>query len=494
MQSISLVFSLSKLKLGLIELIIRYKFFLLFVVPFLVTLTIVGPLYAQTQLNMDDFYSQVQSSSQWWDQLWQDTFLNMDNNTADSFNQVFTIMMQIVKVISAVVLTVYIITISALIARDGLIVIPFLFRGLLVIALISHLFLGNGRNYSSIAYAGKVLFNQMSAAMLQANINGVSITNALTDRVVSAKSKVYLEREINICDAMPNPSVILPESLSSSFPLDEQNPDLNPDQLTATKRLNCYYRVKQIADDLREQAAKQQCFGIPGVNFACASTVRFLTGLGSDLEQIYSNEAERLKGGNVQSLDRMAQIGPMLRDYLLGNAAVGLFQGIMYALQQFFSSLQELILFLWALTAPVIAAFSILPTATINGLLQWGVVYVSVILCQTYYLMIVGIFASRLQASESGMAGDILFPFVLGLGAWLIAAGLASGGAIVAVRSLTNAGITAITTVGSLGAMAVGGSVGGTVIRGSAAGVSRNVGASVANSAARVPSTSRSRV
>jgi hypothetical protein len=65
-------------------------------------------------------------------------------------------------------------------------------RGILVIILISYLFLGNGSNYGSIAYAGKVLFNQVTAALLQANINGVSITNALTDQIVSTKAKTSL--------------------------------------------------------------------------------------------------------------------------------------------------------------------------------------------------------------------------------------------------------------------------------------------------------------
>ncbi len=74
------------------------------------------------------------------------------------------------------------------------------------------------------------------------------------------------------------------------------------------------------------------------------------------------------------------------------------------------------------------------------------------------------------------MLGDILFPFVLGLGSWLIAAGLAAGGATMAMRSLTNAGITSIATVGSLGAMAVGGPIGGAV-----AGAASNGARSVAN-------------
>jgi hypothetical protein len=207
------------------------------------------------------------------------------------------------------------------------------------------------------------------------------------------------------------------------------------------------------------------------------------------LQQNISTEFEKLKGGNIQSIDKLVSVGPMFRDYVLGNAAVGLFQGLMYALQYFFANLQELILFLWALTAPVMGAYSIMPSSTIGGLLQWLVTYISIILSQAYYLIIIGIFASLLQSSESSMLGDILFPFVLGLGAWVIAAGLASGGAIMAARSLTNAGITSISTVGTLGAMVVAGPMGGVVAGGVSSGIR-----SVATSTARVPSPMRSRV
>lgn len=456
MRFISLVCSPNKLSR-------RYRFLSLGVVLFLITLTLAGPVYAQAQLNIDGFYTQVQNTSQWWEQMWQSTFLGLGGSSVSAVSQAYSVMMQLVRIIAACVLTVYIVTMFATIARDGLAAFQFMARGLLVIALISYLFLGDGSNFGSIAYGGKVLFNRVNTAMLQANINGVSITNALTDQIVSTKAKTYLEREIKICDALPNPAVILPQALSGGFPLDEQNSQLNPDQAAAVRRLNCYYRVKQIADGIREQTAQQQCLGIPGVNYACAATSRFLAGFGNQLEQTYITEFEKLKGGDLRSLDKIASVAPMFRDYVLGNAAIGLIQGIMYALQYFFANLQELILFLWAMTAPVMAAYSIFPNSTIGGLLQWGITYLSVILSQVYYLLIIGIFASLLQSNESSMLGDILFPFVLGLGSWLIAAGLAAGGANMAVRSLTNAGITSIATVGTLGAMAIGGPVGGAV-------------------------------
>lgn len=493
MQSTSLVFFQNRRRLYPIRLFKRYRF-QLFVIVFLLTLNLAGPVYAQAQLNMDGFLTQVQNTSDWWERLWQTTFLSLGGSSVSAFSQTFTVMMQIVRLISACVLSVYILTIFLTFARDGLAAIQFMVRGMLTIALISSLFLGNGGNYGSIAYAGKILFNRVNVSMLQANISGISITNALTDQIVSTKSKTYLEREIRICDALPNPSVILPAALSGNFPLDERNNELNPDQLAATKRLNCYYQVKRIADSLREQTAQQQCFGIPGVNYACASSARFLKGFGDDLQQSLSAEFEKLKGGQIQSIDKLASIAPMFRDYVLGNVFIGVFQGIMYALQYFFANLQELILFLWALTAPVMAAYSIMPSSTIGGLLQWGVTYISIILSQAYYLVIVGIFASLLQTSDSSMLGDILFPFVLGLGAWSIAAGLASGGAIIAVRSLTNAGITSISTVGTLGAMAMAGPIGGVVAGGISSSITNVASSGVTKSAARVPSPSRARV
>jgi hypothetical protein len=489
MQFICLVFSLDKLRPS--KLSRKRRLLVGAIVLFLVTLALAGPVYAQAKLNIDGFYTQVQNTAGWWERMWQSTFLGLGAPSVDAVTQVFTVMMQLVRLIAACVLSVYIVTMFSILARDGLAAFQFMFRGLLVIALISYLFLGNGSNYGSIAYAGKVVFNQVTAAMLQANINGISTTNALTDQIVSSKSKAYLEREIRICDAMPNPAVILPEALSGNFPLDERNPDLNPDQLAAVRRLNCYYRVKGIADELREQAAKGQCFGIPGVNYACAATARFLAGFVDDLENTYSVEFEKLKGGNIGSIDKLVSIGPMFRDYLLGNAAIGFFQGLMYGLQYFFANLQELILFLWALTAPVMAAYSIFPYSSIGGLLQWGVTYISVILSQAYYLLIVGIFASLIQSSETAMLNDILFPFVLGLGAWLIAAGLAAGGAIMAVRSLTNAGVTAISTVGTLGALAVGGPIAGGVVSTASSGAKSVARSGAAKGAARVPSTSR---
>jgi len=214
--------------------------------------------------------------------------------------------------------------------------------------------------------------------------------------------------------------------------------------------------------------------GIPGVNFACAATARFLGGFYDDMTKTISAELDRLRGGQVPNVDNFVPLA-IFRDYVLGNTAIGLFQGIMYAMQYFFATLQELILFLWALTAPVMAAYSIFPTSNISGLLQWGVTYLSIILCQVYYVMTIAIFASLIQTSETSMLSDILFPLVMGVGAWVIAAGLAGGGAIIAVRSLTNAGITTIATVGSLGVMAVGGLAGGAVGRAAVGAASSSI-------------------
>jgi len=438
---------------------------------FLAVLTLAGPVSAQAQLNIDGFYAQVQSTSEWWEKTWRSTFLGLGAPTTDGVAQVFGVMMQLVRLISAIVLTIYIVTMFSILARDGLAALQFMFRGILVIALISYLFLGNGSNFGSIAYGGKMLFNNITAAMLKANIQGVSITNTLTDQIVSSKAKSELEREIKICDAMPNPAVILPQALSGTFPLDEASPVLDPDQQTAVRRLNCYYRVGEYANKLREQAAQQQCFSIPGVNYVCAAAARFLSGFYDDLKDTYTKEFEKLQNGKVPSLS-IDTYHPLaiFRDYVLGNSAISIFQGFMYSLQYFFANLQELILFLWALTAPVMAAYSIFPFSNISGLIQWGITFISVILSQAYYLIIIGLFTSLIQSSQTSMLSDILFPFVLGLGAWVIAAGLAAGGATLAVRSLTNAGITSISTVGALGAMALGGPIGGAVVGAASSG------------------------
>ncbi len=439
------------------------------IVLFLAVLTLAGPVYAQAQLNIDGFYAQAQSTSQWWEKTWRSTFLGLGAPSTDGVAQVFGVMMQLVRILSALVLTIYIVTMFSILARDGMAALQFMFRGILVIALISYLFLGNGSNFGSIAYAGKMLFNRVTAAMLNANIQGVSIKNAVTDQIVSTKAKSDLEREIKICDAMPNPAVILPQALSGTFPLDEASPNLDPDQQTAVRRLNCYYRVGEYANKLREQAAQQQCFSIPGVNYVCAAAARFLSGFYDDLKDTYTREFEKLQNGKLPTLDHLVPLA-IFRDYVLGNSAIALFQGIMYSLQYFFANLQELILFLWALTAPVMAAYSIFPFSNISGLIQWGVTYVSIILSQAYYLIIIAIFTSLIQSSQTSMLSDILFPFVLGLGAWVIAAGLAAGGAVMAVRSLTNAGITSISTVGALGAMALGGPIGGAVVGAASSG------------------------
>ncbi len=453
----------------------RGRHLALFIILFLVVLTLAGPVHAQAQLNIDGFYNQLQKTSQWWDQLWRSTFLGLGAPTTNSVSQVFPVFMQFVRIIAACVVTIYIVTMFSIIGRDGLAAFQFMIRGSLVIVLISYLFLGDGSNFGSIAYGGKILFNRVTAAMMKANINGVSITNALTDQIVSSKSKHYLEQEIKVCDAMPNPGVTLPDAFSDTFPLNEKDPQLNPDQQAAVRRLNCYYQVKGIADQLREQAASQQCFGIPGVNYACASTERFLSGFVHDMTYTYQAEFQKLKQHKLPNADNLLPLYN-IRNYILGNVGIAFFQGLMYGLQYFFANLQELILFLWALTAPVMAAYSIFPFSNTGSLVTWGVTYLSVILSQVYYLIIIGLFASLLQSAQTTMLGDIVFPFVLGLGAWVIAASLATGGAIMAVRSLTNAGITTISTVGSLGAMATGGPIVAGAVRSGASAASSGAG------------------
>ena len=116
MQYISLVFTRSKLRL--IKILKRYRLFLLLVV-FLLTTTLVGPVYAQAQLNIDGFYSQVQSTSAWWEKMWQTTFLSLGTSSTTAFSQTFSIMMQIVRLIAACILTIYIVTVFSVIARDG---------------------------------------------------------------------------------------------------------------------------------------------------------------------------------------------------------------------------------------------------------------------------------------------------------------------------------------------------------------------------------------
>jgi len=69
--------------------------------------------------------------------------------------------MQLVRLISAVVLTIYRHHVWDS-RRDGLAALQFMFRGYW--SSISYPLPGNGSNYGSIAYAGKVLFNQVTAA------------------------------------------------------------------------------------------------------------------------------------------------------------------------------------------------------------------------------------------------------------------------------------------------------------------------------------------
>ena len=226
MQSIFLGSFRSRLQI--IKLSKKVRNLALFIILFLLVLNLAGPVNAQAQLNIDSFYSQFQKTSQWWEQLWQTTFLGLGATTVSSVSQVYPVLMQFVRLIAACVLTVYLVTMFSVIARDGMAAFQFMARGLLTIALISYLFLGDGSNFGSIAYGGKILFNRVTAAMMKANINGVSITNALTDQIVTSKSKGALEREIKICDAMPNPGVILPQILSDNFPLDQKSPALTP--------------------------------------------------------------------------------------------------------------------------------------------------------------------------------------------------------------------------------------------------------------------------
>lgn len=81
---------------------------LLCIVLFLAVLTLAGPVSAQAQLNIDGFYSQVQSTSQWWEKTWRSTFLGLGAPSTDGVAQVFGVMMQLVRLISAIVLTIYI--------------------------------------------------------------------------------------------------------------------------------------------------------------------------------------------------------------------------------------------------------------------------------------------------------------------------------------------------------------------------------------------------
>jgi len=176
--------------------------------------------------------------------------------------------MQLVRLISAVVLTIYIVTMFGILARDGLAALQFMFRGYWS-SLITYLFPEGSK--PALAYAGKVLFNQVTAAASQHQWR--QYHQCLTDQIVSTKAKTSLGGKSRFVMRCPTHWCYCLNRYLRSPDVDNSGPEPGS---TGGSPAALLLPGGEFANDLRAQAAQQQCFGILELTTPAASRSRWV--------------------------------------------------------------------------------------------------------------------------------------------------------------------------------------------------------------------------
>lgn len=309
------------------------------------------------------------------------------------------------------------------------------------------IFLGNhGQNLAALNQGIRALIHSWQEQILLMEITGTSLKDSLNDELATQQAKDILETLIHQCDSLPAPDVAIP---SLTPPSDTST--LTTDQKEVYAKFACYQQLTQQAQQIQQQFTQNFCSNLSACTSLNELFSNFQAGLSAGIAAATSTNGTSILGTLLGGVPAAAEpdIAPIARlgdaiDAALGSfiesAATNVVKQILYGIQWIFGNLVEMALWLNAMAGPIAVATSLFGQGGSRPVFPWLIAFFSIGLTQIYYVVLLGVTASLLVGTQMSAISDLIFPLMLAIFAPLIALALATGGALVAMRSLSSEG------------------------------------------------------
>lgn len=395
------------------------------------------PTIANARLNGSDYANDtlvsMQSMSEGWRLLYEDTFLNPDNNSLWFMIRQFTNLVLLV-------------TTGILIYQWG----SKIFKGtdprefiapILILLFVLYLIGGSASPGVSLAYNTLRIKDYFRDGLMEQSIAGIKLNEVVKDSMLGDHAKSLIAREQEKCQAIVAPPVLLP---SKERPTDP-NIRITKEQDALYTKTECYNSLMVYAQELKKEAEKF-CSG------PCASTIRFLNDYTEAFKVGVENELEKLTtkdGGFFNPL------GPFLSvdDMVIGGMFFNIFKTLLHMLQHLYVNSINAIYFLSIITFPIACAWTIIPFSSSTALGTWAGVFFGAMLAEFFYIILISLSALIISRLEITRFSDILTALIFGLGAPAASykmAKFSASGAIASMSSQFSQGAMAIPILGGI--------------------------------------------
>lgn len=417
----------------------KYRIWIYLLLAIAICLLVVLPVHAQEVLQTT--LTNMQSSEQWWDKLWKDTFDPTDLSTSISTYTFATS----VRFILAVGVIFWLFQYGQKMAESKGIAqsistnTQFFIPIILVVIFLSN----QGQNSRLLAYGLRDIVNSWSDGALKMNIAGSNVRSALADQFLTQDTKDTIVLQAQKCMQMPQPAVALP---SATRPIPDPNNPLTMQQEQAYDYLECIQKLATLAEQKKQSALTTSCSSIPGVRDTCGFFVKFIDRLIGSINKVSKTEAEKLtKGGSSNPF------APVLGFYdFIGGATGSVAYGpILNFTQWLWTNFLEMAMWLDALFAPLFIAVSIVPGRQ-NMFVAWLISFLTIGLAKLAYVIVIGVVAVQLSDQTSLLGSDMRFPMALGLFAPGVSFAVVTGGGIAAAMSFRSQSITTVGAVANV--------------------------------------------
>ena len=281
----------------------------------------------------------------------------------------------------------------------------------------------NGSTITGLSVGIKELMEFGTVSVLQQQVNGVKVAEAIQDPLMMGFLKDALQQGLESCQEK---STV------------ERGVDAEGNEVTTYPRRDCLEALAEEAEAAQGYTSLTLCGGV------CEGSIRLLQQVAVGIWDALGDEVGRAEG--VGDIDDVA-VGTLLQ-VTGGFAGESTIKSLFHGLQWMFLMGTYGGMFLSAMSAPIVFALTLWRQDLI---LDWLYIFLSFGLAILYYDVIVGIAAFAVTQADAYTFSNLQFSMLLGLGAPAMAGGLATAGAIAAIKGANSL----FSTAASLAASAV---------------------------------------
>ena len=420
------------------------------------------PTLAQSNDILTTSATKINNTEAWWDELWESTFNPTNQNIEGTTNLSLYAFVQPTRFILGIGLIFWLFSFGyKMIESKTIAESSYNFIRIFIPVFIALVFLSNQAYYSRVlAYGMRNITNSWSEGIMNLQITDYSIRAAIQDQLITQDAKERMVAKVQACEAMEHPEVIIP---SAERP-DTSDPNVSP--LTPAQRkvydyLECWEKVREYAEKELEIANEQRICS----NVFCKSYRKLadiLVGYTKGIEHLEKYKASATNPNDpkvletIRIMEEKVAFSKTAFDISQGN--FGILEDIkgivvsfvnpskqfLYFTQWMWISSLEMAMFLNGLFAPIFIALSIIPGKQ-NMLNFWLIETVTIGLVKMAYVIIIGLVAIQISASDSRFLDDTFF-MSLGIFAPAISLVVVTAGGLAAASSFRSqsVGVAAI--------------------------------------------------